>query len=146
MEVFNNKTMDQSKNKILLVIMAVLSLLGIGGGAAYLGGPGGTEVTASTTVFSLTDDTSLQLLGTSSRRVAFQAQVYNCSNATSTVTLRLSSDSPATGINGISVYASSTEKFGDNAEIPMYQNAIQGIVNGVSCTVRITEWREATLL
>ncbi len=98
--------------------------------------------TASTTVFTLTTS-SQRILATSTKRTAYTVQPTFCTITSSLTYVRASSDAPATSATGVGVYASTTERFIDDSDLPVSENSIQAITNAGTCTVIVTEWREA---
>lgn len=105
-------------------------------------GSGSDKITqvASTTVISLTT-TSKQLLATSSKRTGFSIQPLNCTAAGVVFVAQLK-DVAATVTNGYGVLASTTESFNDSWN-PASNEAVQGITSVGTCSVSVTEWRNA---
>jgi hypothetical protein len=135
------------RSTIILGFVCVISLMfnvymyGVTNGKTILG-QGSTQVTqvASTTVISVTT-TSKQLLATSSKRTGFSIQNTNCS-AAGVLFVAALKDAPATVTNGYAVMSSTTDSFNDSWN-PASNDAVQGIVNVGTCSVVVTEWRNA---
>jgi len=131
------------KNKIIISICIVL----LGVGIVYslqqdrkLGGQETVSSTASSTVFAVTSSASVQLLATSSKRVATEIQPLQCD--TDIALYIKEKDVKPTAYTGYAIIASTTQAFGDNAELPTTGYSLRGITAGGNCDkVLVTEWR-----
>jgi hypothetical protein len=136
------------KNKLTLIGIFCLALIA-GAATSYYYTHQGTltqgigdsvTATASSTVLTLTTS-SQRLVATSSKRVAFEVAVTNCTTGGS-VYVNDALDAPSTTSKGPVVFASTTKTFSEYNTPGLSTNAIQGIVNTGTCTVVVTEWRK----
>lgn len=94
---------------------------------------------ASSTTYTLTT-TSQRLLATSSKRVAAQFDVTNCTVA-SKIHLNGMSDAAATTATGPVVFSTTTMQLSSYPYPPIMTDAVQGIAGVGTCSVVVTEWR-----
>lgn len=109
-------------------------------GSSPIGGP--SPKVASSSVFTLTT-TSLDLLGTSSLRIAATVQPRNCT-ADGQVFLRAQSGAAAVANSGPMVFSTTTLEMGSYPNLPVPTDAVTGITSVGTCTVIVTEWRKTT--
>lgn len=140
--------------KIILSVLVLLLMVTCGSIGALFGrniggNTGGLAINAptfyvsSSTAFVVTTSTSLRLLATSTKRVAYTIEPLACPT-NGGIFLNADSDKAATTSAGIFAFASTTLNFGTypNA-LPSIIGAVQGVAGaaGTCQNVLVTEWR-----
>ena len=145
---------NKIKNKVLIGIAGVLIAIAsafvgaVKGEQILVGGPSTVSLVASTTIYAFDNTTNQQIVGTSSKRVAFSVQPLWCgfSATGGAVLVNLRPDQVATSaptfIASIAVLASTTQTFSDRSELPNVQGSVRaGLTSGTCGQVVVTEWR-----